>query len=603
MTQQIIPNNSLNLVDLDFDGLKASLKNFMRSQDQFKDYDFEGSNISVLLDLLAYNTLYNAFFTNMDISEGFIDSAQLRDTLVSHAKSLNYLPRSARSAKAKVRCRFSATGDNQPYTVLKGQSFTAQVKNKNFQFTVPEAIVCTYDSNNNYSFSTDIYEGTYIKDSYIFRADLENQTFRLTNKNADTTSITVTVYEDNAQVGSSYTYATTLLDLYEDSKVFFIQPVDNGFYEVLFGDGVVGRKPKQNAVIVIDYRVCKADAPIGAKNFMINFDPTNGDLTSAVEITTVTAAENGRKEESNESIRYYAPRHFQVQERTVVDTDYEIALKTKFPEINAVSVYGGEELTPPKYGRVYIALDIENIDGIPASKKSEYTQFIKRRNPMSITPIFVEAQMMYWGIESDVKYNINASEITSDRINTLVVDAILNYNEKYLNDFKSKVEFSRLIADIDDADLSILSNETKLYLYKKVQPVTNQSQNIEVTFDQPLHFDDAYYAAVHTFTRTTAVYSSAFTYRGSRVTLEDDGQGKIRLVKQQNNKHVTIVDVGTVNYQTGVVKLLNFNIEGFEGDSLRIYARPFSNDVYSTKNVLLTIEPTEINITPVPTRP
>lgn len=577
-----IKDNSLALTTLDQDTLKQSLKNYLKNQDVFRGYDFEAADLNVLLSLLSYNTSMLAFFTNMNISESWLDSAQLRDSLSSHAKDLNYLPRSARSPLARVRVTFQATGDNQPYTIEKGSSFTTQVKNLSYQYTIPETLVVS-SSNTTFQFETDIYEGTYLKESYIYQAGVENQRFRISNKNIDTRSIAVSVFEDNSSEALIFTNATTLLGLNEKSKVFFLQPAENGYYEVLFGDGIVGREPKTNAVIVIDYRVTEGEVSNGARTFSINFDPSGGELTDAIDVLTLTVSENGTSQESNESIRFYAPRHFQVQERAVNEYDYEIMLKTNFPEINAISVFGGDLLTPPKFGKVYIAVDITDVDGIPQSKIDLYTNFIKTRNPLAITPVFIEPSMLYWGITSEVRFNINITDISAQRIKSLVTQTIMDFNEEFLDDFNSYLKFSKLIAAIDDSDTSISGNATDLILYRKFNPILNNNQNLIFSFGQPINSKLA----------NRAINSTLFTYQGVKCKFIDRN-GDINIINARSGK--TIRKIGTINYNNGQVKILNFKPSLYEGNALKIYGIPENKDIFSKTNDILTIEPDEINV-------
>lgn len=327
--------NSLDVVDLDYHSLLTSFKNFLRGQSQFKDYDYDGPNIATLMRLMAFNTYKNGFYLNVALSEAHLDSAQLRSSILSHAKDLNYLPRSIRSARARISASFEATGQNQPYTIQKGSTFSAVVKNTSYVFSLPETIVVA-SANNSFAFETDIYEGFFVKDSYVLKG-IDNERFRVSNKNVDTRSLTVTVYEDGNSVGDVYVYKQTLLDVTSTSKVFFLQTADDGYYEVLFGDNIIGKRPRTNSTVVLDYRITNGPAADGAKRFGMDFDPTGFDeLNSTPLIETVESSRNGQDQETNESVRYFAPRNFQVQERTVVDNDYAVALKSAFPEINVV---------------------------------------------------------------------------------------------------------------------------------------------------------------------------------------------------------------------------------------------------------------------------
>lgn len=590
-------NASINLTTLDFATLREAFKSYLRDQSAFQDYDFEGSNMGVLLDLLAYNTFKNGFYLNMAVSEGFIDSAQLRPSLFSHAKELNYLPRSSRSAVANVTVSFTATGESQPYVLPKGSQFSALIKNNSYTFSTPESIVIS-SANTTFEFTTDIYEGPYRKDTYTFLDNVDNQRFQISNKNVDTRSIAVTVLEDSDAVGDTYTYSRTLLDLNESSKVFFLQTNEFGFYEVLFGDNNLGRQPKINSIIILDYRISQGLQGNGAREFFADFEPTSlGEATSDPVITVNEIAANGDDEETIESIRYYAPRHFQVQERTVTTTDYEVALKAQFPEINAVSVFGGEEADPPQFGRIFVSIDISNVDGLPESKKDEYYNFLKRRSALSLDPIFIEPEFLYLQTNALVRYNVNITTNSSNRIKTLVTNAILGYNEDNLNDFNSTLRFSQLSNIIDESDTSIVSNITTLKMYKKLQPDLDTNQNLDVDFGIALTSDVPDQISKYPTADISTVTSSTFRYNGIVCSLKDDSNGVMNIVKKDGAFDVVVVAVGTVDYDSGAIKLNNFKIDSYDGAALKIYGVPADIDVSCSKNTILTMEADEVLVT------
>jgi len=589
-------NSSLNLVGLDFDTLKNDFKNFLRSQDTFKDYDFEGSNISVLMDLLAYNTYKNAFYLNMAVSEAFLDSSQLQASVLSHSKELNYVPRSSRSSRSKIRVDFQASGDTQPYVIEKGSSFTSTLKNDSYTFTIPESITVS-SANTTFSYETYIYEGIYLKESFIVDYNQDIQRFIASNINIDTESLTVTVYEDGSDLGESYSLSSTLLDLNSTSKVFFLQASDLGNYEVIFGDGIIGKKPKDRSIIILDYRISKGSVANGSKEFSINSDPTNSELLETPEITVLEESIGGLEKESLNSIKYYAPRHFQIQERAITPSDYEIILKTKFPEINTISVYGGEEVDPPRFGKVFIAIDVSDVEGIPENRKNEYYAFIKKRSPLSIDPIIIEPIFTYISVASRVRYNVNISKSTPERLKALVTQSITNYNTEYLNDFNATLRYSKFNSTIDNSDTSIVSNLTELQIYKKIKPRIGISQNIIINFNVSLVNDLPELPDQHpSFDRHT-ISSSLFSYNGIECVIEDNGSGILRIVQPAANLHKKIIDIGTVNYDTGTISLINLNIDSYEGNELKIYAKSKDNDISVGKNTILLIEPSEIKVT------
>lgn len=591
-------NNSINLVDLDFNSLKTSLISYLKNQDQFKDYDFEGSNLNVLIDLLSYNTFKNTFFLNMIAAEAFLDSAQMENSIISHAKELNYTPRSRRSSKATIQATFQATGTNQPYTIPKGSSFTSIVKNDLYTFTTAETISVS-SANTTFTFTTDVYEGSYFQDSYLYNDQIEFPKFRITNKDVDTTSLTVVVYEDNSEIGVNYKLASTLLDLKETSKVFFLQASQNGYYEVVFGDGVLGQKPKNNSIVLLDYRVSKGKLPNGARSFTFNFDPTftPNDYEGESDVTVLTIAQNGEERESIESVRFYAPRHFQVQERAVTTSDYEILLKTEFPEINNISVYGGEDLTPPQFGKVFVAVDIFNVQGLPESKKNEFYNFLKRRSPLSIDPVFVEPDYLYYKINCHVRYNLNSTLLSKERIKTLVTNTIIDYNDTNLDDFNVTLRYSKLISAIDNSDPSIISNITDIQIYKKVPVLLGVSQNLVINFNLPLRNDVPELASKHPASDVHTIKSSVFTYNGEKVILEDNGEGTVVISKFDNLFNIRLFNIGTIDYDKGIIRLNNFIIDNYEGLDFKIYAYTADKDISSTTNTVLTLEPSELSIT------
>jgi hypothetical protein len=409
----------------------------------------------------------------------------------------------------------------------------------------------------------------------------------------------VVVYEDNSEIGVNYKLTSTLLDLKETSKVFFLQASQNGYYEVVFGDGILGQKPKNNSIILLDYRVAKGKLPNGAKSFTFNFDPTftPNDYEGESDITVLTVAQNGEERESIESVRFYAPRHFQVQERAVTTSDYEILLKTEFPEINNISVYGGEELSPPQFGKVFVAVDIFNVQGFPDSKKNEFYNFLKRRSPLSIDPVFVEPDYLYYKINCHVRYNLNSTLLSKERIKTLVTNTIIDYNDTILDDFNVTLRYSKLISAIDNSDPSIISNVTDIQIYKKVPVLLGTSQNIVINFNLPLRNDVPELATKHPATDVHTIKSSVFTYNGEKVILEDNGEGIIAVSKFDNVYNIRLFDVGTIDYNTGVIKLNNFTIDNYEGLDFKIYAYTADKDITSTTNTVLTLEPSELNIT------
>ncbi len=587
-------NSNLLLTGLDFDSLRANFIQYLSSQQDFKDYDITSSNFSVLLDIFAYNTHLNAFYTNMMLSESFLDSAQLKTSVVSHAKELNYTPRSVRSAEANVNITFQ--GPEPTYLLQKGQTFSSTIKSNTYNFSIPDNILLT-STNGYFSANVSLFEGVYLYDTYVFNSSDPTQRLILSNENCDVSSLTVVVYEDNNINGTPYTYATTLLDLDENSKVFFVQQAENLKYEVIFGDGVVGYKPKDGSTISLNYRISHGSDGNGAKLFTINFNPGPTSDASQINVQTISVSGGGANAEDIESIRYFAPRHFQVQEHASAANDYSIMLREQFPEISAVSVFGGEELFPPQYGYVAIAIDIADVDGLPDSKIQAYKQFLTRRNSLTTQITFVNPLFSYLAIHSTVSYNINKTTLTPENIKTIVLYGIQQYALDNFGDFSSKFRYSRFCSMIDNIDNSLIGNETDVLLYKKIFPTEGMSQNIDIDFAtklqpgvvQPNNTTSTDY---HTF------YSGNFYMNGYVSRLEDDGKGNVFIVnKTQGGVETFVSNVGSINYNTGLVKLINFKPTNYDGSSIKLYVRPLELDIIANKATILNIEEDEINIT------
>lgn len=582
-------NSSIILSSLDFDTLKNTFKSYLRTQDKFNDYDFDGSNMSVLLDLLSYNTFHNAFYLNMVGSEMFLDSAQLRDSVVSHSKELNYTPQSFKSAIANIAIVVKTTDlTKTSLLVTKGTTFTSNQFNRNFTFSVPENVVLTEyeiaDGIKYFGGIFNIYEGYYVTDTFTYSYD-NYERMLLSNKNADISSITATVFEDGGATPILYKLSKSLFDLNSSSQVFFIQGAENDSYEIIFGDGVSGRRPKNNSVIAIEYRISNGELPNGCTTF--NPDSPIGGETN-ITVSTISNASGGAVSESIESIKYNAPRHFTSQERAVTTEDYETLLKAQFPEVNTVYAYGGENLDPPQYGKVFVAVDLKETDVLPDARKSEYYKFLKPRSPVSIDPVFVSPEYMYLGIVSRIKYDVNVTGLSPSDIKTIVSSAILSYALTNLNTFNRTFRYSKLSQQIDNSQLSIISNETDIQLIKRIVPKLFTYDTFSVKFNAPLlikNFGSLNYS----------MYSSTFTYKGLRAFIRDDGRGTLNIISGLNGNVIT--DIGTIDYETGTLNLINFILDAFNGSNLSFYAYPLNKDISVNDNVILNIINTDLLVT------
>ena len=590
-------NSSINLVDLDFNGIKTSFKNHLKSQAKFQDYNFDGSNISVLLDVLAYNTYLNSFYLNMVASEMFLDSAQLRDSVVSHAKELNYLPRSFRSAVANVNISITPSTSVLSVVIPGKSTFSSRLGSNTFTFTLPSDVAITEATNGVFTATgVSLYEGVYVSDTFIRNSSATNQRYVLTNPNIDTTSIEVSVSENSGANVYIYTQAFSLFGLNSNSNVFFVQSCENEQYELVFGDDTYGRAPRNGAVIGVSYRTCNGELPNGVDNFVNN---SSIDGHANVSITVNTEAINGSISESISSIKYNAPRNFQIQERAITENDYSNLLTREFPDIEAISVYGGEKEDPPQYGKIFISVKSGNFDVIPEGKKLSYKNFLLDKVPLGFTPEIVSPSYVYLRVNSTVKFNPKVTTLNSEQIKTKVLSSIVQYNSTYLNDFNSDFRYSNFVTDIDNSDNSILNNDTDVNPYIIFVPELNTEYKTTLFFNAPVLVTTPSTNS-HPIISDAGVTSTPFIYGGLTCQLEDDGEGHIRIIKVTNTEHIEVKEVGTIDYPSGTISISGFNIDSFSGNGIKLYVQLSSKDYSSSLQRLLKINPEDVAVTMVP---
>ena len=586
---------SNDLTTLDFASIKENLKQYLKDQPVFNDFDFEASNINVLLDVLAYNTNLNAFYLNMIANEMFLDSALLRDSIISHAKELNYVPRSFRSASVTVDITLTDTSPDASIIIPRGTSFTGTLDNKNFTFTTAENIKAASIGNNKFLASEAVlYEGDYVQDSYVTSNDPR---YLITNKTVDTTSIRVTVIEDNGENVLTYFVRDSLFDIGASSQVFFIQAAENDSYEIVFGDGVIGRPPKNNSIVVIEYRVGNGELPNGIRKFSADDDigtATVDEIKLSLIDGVQTPASGGAVPESLESIKFNAPRAFTTQERVVTAQDYATLLKANFSEINDVVAFGGEQSTPPQFGRVLISVDLKTTDDLPPILQQKFLDYIKPRSPLSITPVFVTPEYAYLTINTKIKYDNTQTALGIDDIKALVEAAIQTFNFNQLDGFNKALRYSKLLTAIDNASNAIVSNDTEI-LVTKYQPldILNR-QNYTLDFNMPLVNNLGQKIASPSQDQLSVVRTNSFNSGAERVLIEDDGAGNLNIVTDTNPRTV-ITKVGSVDYESGLVEFDDLQIKTRD-NFLKIDVRPREKDVDAQQRTILRVLDDDINI-------
>jgi len=573
---------------LDFASLRQNLKEFLQAQDIFKDYNFEGSNISVLLDILAYNTYQNAFYLNMIGNEMFLDTAILRDSVVSHAKELNYLPRSYTSAVASIQVQVNVTNPAlYTITLPQGFKFTGSSANGNYVFSTNQPYVIERNANNEFIANVEIYEGFSVTEKFVVNTGIEQQRFVLSNDRIDTSSLEVFVSPSTADqiTNTEYLYTTSIFGLNGNSTVYFLQPAEDGKYEIQFGDDVFGKKPTNGNVIKAEYRVSSGNTVNGVSSFT-----PSGTLTGySITTSTLTPADGGAIAESIASIKTNAPRFFQTQDRMVTVEDYKALLVANFPEIKSINVYGGEEVPEtPQYGKVIISAVTQSGDPVTQTTTDRMINFIRQRSPLSINPEIIQPEFLDLVVNTTVRYNVNRTKSNNNQIKNRVFNAINNFNSANLVDFGKTFRFSKFVTAINSADRSIVGNETSIILKKTILPILNQSYTATIDFGNAILRDDYYVSRAKT--NVFSVYSSMITYNSKTAYFGEDGAGKLIIFERTNTgRNILVSNAGTINYETGVVSLSNVVINDYVGDGLIFYAIPRKQDIYTYRNNVIRI--------------
>lgn len=581
--------------ELDFAAVKEQFINYLQNQTQFKDYNFAGSNMNVLLDVLSYNTYLNNFYTNMALNEMFLDSAVIKNSVMSHAKELNYLPRSRVSARAVVNVTIeSASTVGTTITIPRFTEFNATYNGIGYNFITDKTYLAKRTSGNTFvATNVEIYEGEILtafeKDGFFLEED-NNFKCNITNENADINSIEVYVDDEATEGQNQFFYTPSVYGVEPTSKVFYLEPYFDNKYSVYFGRNLYGEQPARDIDIKIQYRVCSGEEPNGARVFSTTF-------MNRVTVTTVLPASGGAERESIDSIKFLAPKSIQVQERAITANDYEILLRQRFPEIRSVSAYGGDELDPPQYGRVAISVNLQGEGFISETSKNAYLRYLSDKTPVTIEPIFIDPEFLYVETVIDVKYSTKLTNKSQQELEQLIRAAISTYNQTFLDDFGETLRSSKLSAAIDDVDDGILGNELCLNPIIEYKPTLNLELNPKFKFET--QFVKPYpYKAINGFDDfKPSVVSTTFTYRGILSKLQDDGAGNMQIISANNvNTEILNPSIGTVNYTTGEVRLINFAVESYTGESIKIYAASVSADVNAPKSRILTIRDEDITI-------
>jgi hypothetical protein len=595
--------------NLDFDQIKTSIKDYLRANSDFTDFDFEGSNFSVLIDALAYNTYLTAFNSNMIVNESFLDSATVRENVVSLARNIGYVPRSRKSAESVVSFSISTDVDTETLTLRAGPVCVGSVDNSSYIFSVFEDIsspaILGQNGIRTATFGNiTVYQGTYLTKQFTVNGSLD-QRFILENPGIDASTIKVYVKGvSETGLGKEYFFSDNIINVTSISEIYLLQEVLDERYELLFGDGIFGKKLENGAIITVGYIITDGKEGNGAANFAFSGTLRDDSVlvsggntiipTAVSPITTIQSAINGSNIESIDSIKYYAPRLYESQSRAVTSRDFESLIKNKiYPNAESVSVIGGEELDPPEYGNVFVSIKPKNGTFVSDFDKTQIISKLKQYTVSGINSKIIDLKILYVEIESYIYYN-NSQVSSIGNLKTKVTNSLTKYsNSVDLNTFGGRFKYSKVLQVIDNTDNSITSNITKVRIRRDLRALLNQFGQYELCFGNRFHINPEGYN----------IKSTGFRIEGESDVLyfsdkpnPDEKTGILFIAKESDissdNSQVILRSVGTINYEKGeiLINTIYFTSTELPDNIIEIQAFPESNDIVGLKDLYLSFD-------------
>jgi len=594
--------------NLDFDQIKESIKDYLRANSDFTGFDFEGSNFSVLIDTLAYNTYITAFNSNMIVNESFLDSATLRENVVSLARNIGYVPKSRNSAKATVSFTVDVYGTSTPTMILKkGLVCVGDVSDSSYVFSILEDIQASaedisFDSGGNTISArraifndVEISQGTFLTKQFVFDGSLD-QRFILNNSYIDTSSIKVYVKKENEiGLGIEYKLVDDIINVNKDSLIYLIQEIQDEKYELLFGDGLIGRKLQSGEIITVNYITTDGKNGNGASSFsfsgVITDDNDSFLTTQPFTVTTVSSSQSGSDIETLESIKYYAPRIYAAQNRAVTGRDYEAIIKKVYPDTESVSIVGGEELDPPEFGTVQISIKPKNGNFVSDFNKSRILSQLKQYSISGINQKIVDLKILYVELDSYIYYD-DSKVTTAKNLKAKVSNSLTNYaNSLDVNRFGGRFRYSKLLRTIDSTDSAITSNITRVKIRRNLVALLNQFAQYELCFGNQFHVNENGFNIKSTGFK---IASEPDTVYLTDVPNSDMKTGTLSVVKNLSNGSVRVVSksAGIVDYVKGEINLSTINIVSTSkpNNIIEVQAFPESNDVVGLKDLYLNLD-------------
>jgi len=583
------------LANLDFDQIKIALREYIKSTSDFTDYDFEGSALSVIIDTLAYNTYYTAFNANMVVNELFIDSATLRDNVVALAKQLGYTPKSIVAPTATVTFNVDFTGStpaNNQIVLEKGTGFVATYDNNLYQYVAISDVKRSIVSNQAIFDNVDIREGSLVNDTYIVDNTQKNQRYIIENGNVDTSTIIVDVYlNEQSSVSEEYKLSTNILGVNKESKIYFVNEIEDEKYEIFFGDGVLGKKLDNGQKIEISYLITNGPETNGAKDFtfsgIVKDTSGNTNYPFTTSITSTVAANGGNDIENINSIKYNAPKYFGTQDRAVTAGDYASIVRNIYPAISDIISFGGEEQEPPAYGQVFLVVKPTSGSYLSTYTKQQIKSALKDYMVASVTPEILDPSILYVELESKIFYDTRKTNFTSEQIRSGAINGIEGYlAQSDTEKFNGKFRYSKVVGVIDESDMSINSNLTSVIMRKDFYPQLNSTFFYEVCYQNTFLDDDD-----PVMSSTGFVVSE---YPNYTVYLEDR-VGKIilyRIDPLSGEKVVLNYSQGDINYEKGEIMLYDLTIikGSFNDNRIELRVLPKFNDIVAKREVYLDVD-------------
>lgn len=589
--------------NLDFDQIKTSIKDYLRANSTFTDFDFEGSNFSVLIDTLAYNTYITAFNSNMIVNESFLDSATLRENVVSLARNIGYLPRSRTAARAVVSFTVSTTESSPTLTLQRGLVCVGNANDTTYTFSIPENITApVVDGVASFSDIT-VYQGTYLTKRFDYDGSLD-QRFIVDNPYVDTSTLSVYVRKTSESgLGIQYNVIDNIVETTSESRIFILQEVQDEKYELKFGDGIIGKKlgdytGGDGTVVTANYIITDGEDGNGASVFSFAgsiataggtvIDPGN------ITITTSQESQNGSSIESIDSIKYYAPKIYSAQNRAVTARDYEAIVKRIYPDTESVAVVGGEELDPPEYGNVVLSIKPKNGSFVSDFNKSRILSQLKQYTVSGINPKIIDLKVLYVEINSSVYYN--STQVSSaDTLKTNVLNSLTQYSQSLdLNKFGGRFKYSKVLQVIDTTDTAITSNITKVTIRRDMKAALNQFAQYEICFGNQFHINPDGFNIKSTGFNISGETSTVYLTDTPGDTSGTSKMGVISIVKvgDDGSNIVVVKDAGTVDYVKGEIILGSVNITAtsLADGIIEVQAFPESNDVIGLKDLYLSFD-------------